>query len=551
MDLLEKGFSVPTAVAVDAAGNLYIADESRRTVSRLTPNGTLSTLAGAADQSGAVDGASSVARFSAPAALAVDAAGNVYVADRALVSGAGIGKTIRKITADGTVSTLAGKPGVQGTTDGTGTDALFSDPYGVAVDRFGTVYVADGGGHTVRKITSAGVVTTLAGSPYQAASVDGMGAAARFHSPLGVAVDAAGTVYIADANNNQIRALTPEGVVTTLAGATTAGSADGVGAAARFSYPVAVGVDPSGNVIVSDDGNNTIRKVTPAGLVTTLAGAPAHVGLADGLGPAARFNHPTGVAVDGTGNVFVADALNKAVRKIAPDGSTKTFFQPDSSIGDLGSVALDPFGNVFVAVSLGRGVRKYSADGTAVLFVANGAVGSADASTGFKGVAGIAVDFNGNVFVADSGNHAIRRVTPGGVLSTIAGSLGSPGSADGTGSAARFNTPGGLTIDAAGNLYVADTMNCTIRKITPASVVTTLAGALGVPGSADGTGSAASFLYPRAIAADAAGNLYVADSDNATVRKVTPTGVVTTLGGTPGIVGGVDGIGRNALFHSP
>ena len=183
-----------------------------------------------------------------------------------------------------------------------------SIPYGVAVDGAGNVYVADHGNDEIRKITPAGVVTTLAGAAGQAGSADGTGSAARFYDPAGVAVDSAGNVYVADAGNDEIRKITPAGVVTTLAGAAgQAGSADGTGSAARFYIPHGVAVDGAGNVYVADTENDEIRKITPAGVVTTLAGAAGSIGSADGPGSAARFFQPYGVAVDSAGNVYVAD----------------------------------------------------------------------------------------------------------------------------------------------------------------------------------------------------------------------------------------------------
>jgi streptogramin lyase len=225
------------------------------------------------------------------------------------------------------VTTLAGSAAAYpGSADGPGAAALFDEPYGVAVDGAGNVFVADFWNNTIRKITPSGVVTTLAGSAADASgSADGTGAAARFNGPYGVAVDGSGNVFVADRDNNNIRKITPNGAVTTLAGsADSSGSADGTGAAARFNWPGGVAVDGAGNVFVADTDNNTIRKVTPSGVVTTLAGSADSSGSADGTGAAARFNGPNGVAVDGAGNVFVADSGNNAIRKISTLGVVTT-----------------------------------------------------------------------------------------------------------------------------------------------------------------------------------------------------------------------------------
>ena len=320
----------------------------------------------------------------------------------------------------------------------------------------------------------------MAGLAGSSGSADGAGGAARFNGPESVAVDNAGNVYVADTYNDTIRKITPAGVVTTLAGlAGISGSADGTGSAARFNQPSGVAVDTAGNVYVADSFNYTIRKITPAGVVTTLAGLAASDGSADGTGSAARFGGPVGVAVDSAGNVYVGDAVNSTIRKITPAGVVTTLAGLAGSYG--------------------------SADGT----------GSA---AGFNGPGGVAVDSVDNVYVADVDNHTIRKVTPVGVVTTLAGLAGSYGSADGTGSAARFCFPGGVAVDNAGNVYVADTEKNKVRSITSAGVVTTLAGLAGIFGSADGTGSAARFGSPFDVAVDSVGNVYVADTGNNTIR---------------------------------
>ena len=245
---------------------------------------TFTTLAGLAGSAGSADGTGSAARFYYPSGVAVDSAGNVYVADTS-------NHTIRKVTPGGVVTTLAGLAGYPGSADGTGSAARFTVPSGVAVDSAGNVYVADQSENTIRKVTPAGVVTTLAGLAGSPGSADGTGSAARFDDPDGVAVDSAGNVYVADGNNATIRKVTPSGVVTTLAGlAGSQGSDDGTGSAARFGWPWGVAVDSVANVYVADWGYSTIRKVTAGGVVTTLAGLAAHPGSADGTGSTAQFN---------------------------------------------------------------------------------------------------------------------------------------------------------------------------------------------------------------------------------------------------------------------
>lgn len=280
------------------------------------------------------------------------------------------------------------------------------------------------------------------------------------------------------------------------------GSADGTGAAASFYLPGNVATDRAGNIYVADTANNTIRKITPAGVVTTLAGTAGVVGHADGTGPAASFFFPSGVATDSGGNVYVADEMNNTIRKITPSGVVTTI--------------------AGIALTAGH---------------ANGPAATAT----FNGPQAIATDSAGNVYVADTGNSTIRQISPVGMVSTIAGIALTVGHADGQGALATFYLPRGVATDSVGNVYVADTGNNTIRKIAPPGVVSTLAGTALTVGSADGTGTAASFNGPQSVATDSGGNVYVADTVNSTVRKITPGGAVTTIVGQPGITAFIPG----------
>jgi len=595
----EARFNGPSGLALDRAGNVYVADEFNHTVRKITPAGVVSTLAGSAGLNGSADGSGADARFHYPSGVATDSAGNVYVADR-------YNGRIRKITPAGFVSTLvtglAEPVGIASDSAGNlyvacwdntirkvtpagvvsrmGSDnAKFLRPSGIATDGTGNVYVGDT--RTIRKITPDGVVTTLAGSTDATGSTDGSGASARFDDATGVATDSAGKVFVADFRNHTIRQITPDGVVTTLAGsAGIEGSADGNGADARFSWPRGVATDGAGNVYVADSANDAIRKITPAGLVSTLAGSPALTGSEDGSGADARFYFPSGLAVDGTGQLYVADKYNHTVRRITPAGLVSTlagsagaFGTADGSATDArfhypSAVAVDGAGNAYVVDTRNEKVRKITPDRTVSTLAGSGALGSSDgggasASFNFCGprmcfcdtnqcsveqlvcfpvsceesAPGLATDAEGNVYVADCSNHAVRKITPAGIVSTLAGSATASGSADGNGADARFSSPSGLAIDNAGNLYVADANNHTIRKISPAGVVSTIAGNAGVSGSVDGRGPDARFNRPRGIAVDSAGNVYVADYGNHTIRKVDTHGRVTTIAGVAGVKG--------------
>jgi sugar lactone lactonase YvrE len=330
-----------------------------------------------------------------------------------------------------TVSLFAG----EGTTwyaDGPGTSAQFNYPNGVAVDSAGNVYVADTSNQRIRKITIVGTtvtVSTLAGNGI-VGFLNGPGSSARFNNPSGIAVDSAGNVYVGDTDNHRIRKITTSGTVSTLAGTGTAGFLNGPGSSAKFKYPRGVAVDSAGNVYVADENNHRIRKITIVGTtvtVSTLAGTGTG-GFLDGPGSSALFKSPYGVAVDSAGNVYVVDYLNSRIRKIMTSGTTVT-----------------------VSTLAGNRSAGY-ADGPG-------------SSAKFRYPTGIAVDSAGYIYVADEDNHSIRKITPGGTVSTIVGS-GTAGYAEGTGTNSQFKYPFGVAVDSAGNVYVADSVNNRIRKIT-------------------------------------------------------------------------------------
>src|SRR5262249_21956425 len=337
--------------------------------------------------------------------------------------------------------------------------------------------------------------------PGSCSSAEGTGTAARFNFPQGIASDLSGTLYVADTSNHTIRKVVPVGTLgtaSTLAGlAGTSGFAEGTGTTARFSSPASVAVDASGNLYVADLNNSALRKVVPAGAVgrvSRLAGMAGMAGSAEGTGSIARFNLPKGAAVDGSGNVYVADTSNHTIRKVIPSGSLGT----TSTLAGLATAT----GGTHGAGSVGR----------------------------LNGPPGGGVDRGGDTYSADKNNHTIRKSTSAGVVSTLAGSAGMPGAVDGPGSTARFRSPAGAAVDGSGNVYVADTANHTIRKITPAGIVGPLAGLAGMPGQTDGTGSAARFNSPQGVAVDNGGDVYVGDSNNSTKRKITSTGMRTTPG---------------------
>ncbi len=311
-------FAHPACITIDGSGVLYVGDSSADTIQKMLSTGVVTPLAGISGQAGTADGNGSSARFNQPGGLSAAANGSLSVCDTA-------NAMIRRISTDGSVITLAGSTTLRGNTDGTGSAATFSSPVGIAQDSSGTFFVADAMSNTIRKITAAGVVTTFAGGAGVAGSADGTGTAARFNAPNGVAVDSSGNVYVSDSTNNLIRKITSAGVVTTLAGVVgVSGTQDGTGSGALFNHPTGLAVDSTGNLYLADTGNSTIRKITPAEVVTTLAGLPGIAGLTDGTGSSAFFNQPLAVAVDSSGTVYVADTGNAAIRKVTSTGTVST-----------------------------------------------------------------------------------------------------------------------------------------------------------------------------------------------------------------------------------
>ena len=344
-----------------------------------------------------------------------------------------------------------------------------------ATNQFGTAYGAVVQFTTSTNVSSVtGVVTTFAGNG-TAGYLDGTSTGAEFNTPMGLAVDASGNIYISDTFNNRIRKIATDGTVTTIAGNGTAGYVDGAAADAEFYAPQGLAIDPSGNIFVADYGNNVIREITPAGVVSTYAGN-GNAGFVDGAASkVATFNGPAGVAFDPKGNLFVADRNNNMIRKISPAGG----------------------------VSLYAGVLKPGYTNLTV----DSVIGSWGA---FTQPNGITADAAGNVYVADLGNNAIRQITPARVITTIAG---------GPAQTALVGYPAALSVDASGNIFISDEAG-RILKLTSARILYVLAGATNVAGYADGTGAAAQFSTPQGIGVDGSGNIYVADLNNNRIRKV-------------------------------
>lgn len=667
--IADTRFRYPTGIALDKNGNIYVADGFNRWVKKISTNGvvtaisqnidavgivvddagvvyvsannliyklvpsgstyTQSLLAGTNFATGHADGEALSSKFYGARGMAFDKDGNLYVADE-------FNNVIRKISTTGIVSTYAGTVSVGGYADGPATSAIFRNPRGVTVDKSGNVYVSDAANHRIRKIDTNGQVSTVAGSGSGGLS-DGVGTAAAFYTPSGIALDDEGNLYVTDAYlNNTIRKIDVNGKVSTVAGAGSAGYINAVGRDAKFSTPIDVVVTKTGTILVCDKDNHSIRSINqsgfsiyptlPAGLnmdstgtisgtptfpikktrftiigknasgsdtayidievldrlqapaisyavssqsykintainpltvtnsggaipekmiynVTTFAGTGAF-GSTNGNRLDATFGNPWDLVMDKRGNMFIADYGNRLIRKIDTAGVVTNF----ASVTYLTHIAIDGFNNLYV--SDGDVLRKISPQGDKSILAGSiygsGYVDGAGTDAKFNFPRGLAVDDSGYVYVADYGNHRIRKISPAGEVTTLAGN-GNGNSTDGVGTNASFNGPRGLSIDADGNLYVSDLYSHLIRKVSPAGTVTTIAGS--TIGFKDGAALNAQFKAPNGLVFDKAGNLYITDENNNRVRMLNTLGNVTTIAGE-GTRGYGDGLGTAAKFYS-
>ncbi len=502
----------PSGIAVNASGDLFIAANNViRKVSAAT--GVITTYAGNGTQSFSGDGGPATsAMMSRPLGMAVNASGNLYIAD----SG---NNRIRKVTSNGVISTVAGSGSTSvGETNGgfsgdggQATNALLNQPSGVAVDSSGNLFIADSGGtyfseaygnYRIRQVAANGVITTIAGNGNPRSSGDtGPATAALLYLPFGVAADASGDLFIADTANYRIRKVSASGVITTVAGNGIYGSSGDGGPATSASLRSSngVAVDSNGNLFIAETLSNRIRKVSPSGVITTVAGN-GNLGYFGDGGQAtqAYLFEPGGVAVDTSGNLFIADSLNQVIRRV--------------SSGVITTVA-----------------GKYGAGNA---FAGDGGPATA---AGLNYPKGVAVDASGNLYIADWVNHRIRKVTAAtGIISTVAGN-GTPGfSGDGgPATSASLFYPEGVAVDASGNLFIADSSNSRIRKVSAAGVITTFAGPGGVLSAEGGPATPANLALPTGVALDTVGDLFIADPDNNRILEVTSSSA-TTVSATPG-----------------
>ena len=651
----------PGSVAVDGSGNIYITDDHNNRIRVVNSAGIITTFAGNGTAGYSGDGGqATAAELNTPNGIAIDGYGNVYITDA-------INQRIRKINSSGIISTIAGTGTAGYSGDGgPATAAELFSPWGISVDGTGNVYIADAGNNRIRKVNTSGVISTFAGNGTAGYSGDGgQATAAEIKTARGVAVDGSGNVYIADLLNERIRKVNSSGIISTFAGNGTAGHTGDGGAAtsAELYSPWNVSIDGTGNVYIADYYYGYIRKINTSGIISTVAGNGTSGYSGDGgLATAAGLQTPTGLAVDGSGNIYIADYSNVRVREVTAQmvvcsGATITLSNTVSggvwsssnpSIGSIGSstgiltgvsagtatisyvltggcavtttitvnptpaiigtssictgsgitlvptptggtwsasnghASVGPGSGIVTGLTAGLDTISYTlssgcsaskvitvnplplpiAGGSPIIstIAGNGTDGfSGDGGPGTAAqlhyIYGVAADGSGNTYIVDNENNRIRKVNSAGVISTFAGSGTAGFSGDGgAATAATLNHPMGVSVDGSGNLYIADGNNQRIRKVNPSGVISTIAGSA-TTGGFSGDGGAATLAQlnaPNGVAIDASGNIYIADESNNRIRKVSTSGIINTIAGNgTGGYGGDGGAATSAALYYP
>jgi sugar lactone lactonase YvrE len=487
---LQAHLAGPRACALDAKGNLYVADFDLAMVLKISPDGVIHIFAGNGLTRFAGDGGPAVAAsIAGTAGVAVAPSGDVYIAEQN-------SSVVRRVAPNGIITTFAGGGTVSPGDGGAATSALLQQPTGVAVDAAGNLYIAELLGHRVRKVTPAGIISTVAGNGQGLTAGDGAAAtSASIYRPAAVALDSSGNIYVAETLGFRVRRVAPNGIISTVAGGGSDGSG-GTGSAtnAFLNQPSGVAIGPAGDLYITELVGHRVRQVTTRGAISTIAGnGTAGFSGDGGLAINAMVARPYGVAVDSAGAVYIADRDNGRIRQVNSAGTITTFAGQGAFLGDGGAAA--------------------EARLASPLYTA--------------------LDVAGNLYVSDNENVLIRKVTPGGIISTIAGTGISTYSGDGgPATNAALNFPAGMTFDSAGNLYIADQGNERIRRITPSGTISTVAGnGNGTFAGDGGQASQASLWAPSNIAFDPSGNLLICDTSNNRIRRVTPGGIISTVAG--------------------
>jgi sugar lactone lactonase YvrE len=560
----------PKGLAIDAAGNLFVADSVAHRIRKISPNGMITTVVGIGGGAGFVDGPVATAKINTPGQMAFDASGNLFFID---------GLRIRKLDSAGVISTVAGNGTAGSAGDGGPATTASMDPAGFAVSASGEIYIADFSGHRIRRVASNGIITAFAGTGVAGFSGDG-GAAinAQFTNPTSLALKADGTLFVTD-NFRRVRRIFSDGTIATFAGDGVSGNeGDGEPAtSARFRLVTSLSVDASGRLYISDYDSNRVRRVTPDGdLILTFAGGGVPLSsdpysylynlVPDGVSATSVYLfRPDLLALDATGNVFISSYTR--IHSVNPTGLlTNVAFVGGFGIGDGGSatgaslvaptsLAFDKYGRVFVSDRGHEEVRK--------MITPDGVISSIRFRTQYaSGPSGLAVDKDGSVYIAAWLGNSVRKFSPNvlgpqnsvglyyGLFDDIIGSSDSATAGfSGDGGSARqaqLSGPWGLALDAARNLYIADAFNHRIRRVSPDGIITTLVGngTAGFGGD-NGPATLASLNFPYGIGVDPSGNLWIADYANHRIRRVGADGKINTVAGTG--VAGFSGDGGAAL----
>jgi hypothetical protein len=595
----------PAGVTVDGAGNVYIVDADNYRIRKVTPGGTITTVAGTGTAGYNGDNiAATSAELYAPAGVAVNNAGDLYIADTR-------NQRIRMVTTSGIITTLVG----DGTAGYNGdnipaTSAELNYPGGVAVDGAGNVYIADTHNQRIRMVTTSGIITTLAGAGTAGYNGDNIAAtSAQLDLPTATLLDNLGNFYIVDSANSRIRKVQTSSVdfgsvnlrssspalpivlsftataqvgsvgvltqgasgkdfqpaagTTCTAGGYSSGSsctvnvtftplAPGMRSGAVVLYDTATRANALATVYLSGTGVGSAIGFGP-GIISTQAGNGTEGFNGDNIAAtSAELRYTYGVAMDGAGNLYIADADNSRVRKVTPGGIITTAagtgtpgFNGDNiaatsaQLNDPWGVAVDGAGNLYIADRNNDRIRKVTPGGIITTVAGTGTSGYngdniAATSAQLFDPYGLAVDRSGNLYIADTANNRIRKVTPSGIITTAAGTGTYGYNGDNiAATSAELYSPYGVAVDGAGNLYIADLNNWRVRKVTLGGTITTVAGTgtLGYNGD-NIAATSAELNYPWAVAVDGAGNLYIADATNNRIRKVAPNGIITTVAGT-------------------
>ena len=553
VDGINASLELPLGIAADTSGNVYFTSD--HCVFRLDPKGTLTRVAGNSRAGYAGDGGLAVsAQLYTPRGIALDSIGNLYIVDSYF-------ERVRKISTAGIITTVAGGGARDPGDGGLATSGQINFPVDVAADRAGNLYITEPG--RLRKVSTSGIVTTIAGNGAFGYSGDGgLATNARIGQDDHIALDSGGNLYLAEAECFCVRKIDPSGIITTIAGGGT-GQTNGDGGpakSARLTFPNAVALDSSDNLYISETGR--VRKVSAAGVISTVAGSGVNGYSGDG-GPAvnAQINGPYAIRVDSADNLYIAGGDHR-IRRIAASGIITTVAGNDATrySGDGGAatsarmqnpygVAVDGSGNLFIADNKNARVRRVSTEGIITTAAGNGTRGysgdggpasSAQINNRFGGVA---ADAGGNLYIADFDSARIRKISATGIISTVAGNGVAGYSGDGgPATGAQLNGPICVAVDRAGNLYIGE--GGRVRKVTAGGIITTVAGGGKGLGLGDGgPATSATFNGLRSLAVDSSDNLYIADSDNFRVRKVSNSGIITTVAGngSNGFAGSGDG----------